>query len=66
MSRLEQLEQQIAELNLSELNAFRAWFERHDNEVWDRQIEADATAGKLDRLAEKALLDHAEGRTKPL
>ena len=33
MSRLEQLEQQIAELDASELKALRAWFERYDAEV---------------------------------
>jgi hypothetical protein len=50
MSRLEQLEQQVAELDASELKALRAWFERYDAEVWDRQIESDAKSGKLGRL----------------
>ena len=44
MSRLEQLEQQIAQLDASELKALRAWFERDDAEVWDRQIESDSKA----------------------
>ena len=30
-------------------------------QAWDRQIEADAEAGKLDRLAEEALRDYREG-----
>jgi hypothetical protein len=30
MSRLEQLETQIAELNPSELKALREWFDRYD------------------------------------
>jgi len=58
MSRLEQLEQQIAALDASGLKALRVWFERYDVEVWDRQIEADAKSGKLSRLAERALRDH--------
>jgi hypothetical protein len=61
MSRLEHLEQQIAELDASELKALRAWFERYDAEVWDRQIESDAKSGKLDSLVERALADHRAG-----
>ena len=33
---------------------------------WDRQIEADAKAGRLDHLWQKALEDIEAGRTKPL
>lgn len=32
-------------------------------DAWDRQIEQDAKAGRLDPLAEQALRDLAEGRT---
>ena len=66
MSRLEQLEQQIAELDAAELKALRAWFERYDAEVWDSQIESDAKNGKLGRLAERALRDHQAGRSTEL
>lgn len=34
--------------------------------VWDREIELDVRAGKLDALAEQALSDHCKGRTRPL
>lgn len=66
MGKIEKLEQQIRDLSEEELAELRKWFAEFDAEVWDRQIEADAAAGKLDRLSEKALRDHAEGRTKPL
>jgi hypothetical protein len=66
MSRVEQVEQQIAELDQSELKALRAWFERYDAEVWDRQIESDAKSGKLSRLAERALTDHQAGQSTEL
>lgn len=36
------------------------------DDAWDRQIEADAKAGKLDRLWQEALEDIEAGRTKPL
>jgi hypothetical protein len=66
MNRVEQLEQQIVELDASELKALRAWFERYDAEVWDRQIESDAKSGKLDRLTDRALRDHRAGRSTQL
>jgi hypothetical protein len=31
-------------------------------QAWDRQIEADAEAGKFDQLAEEALRDYREGK----
>ncbi len=35
-------------------------------DAWDRQIEVDAKAGRLDHLWQKALEDIEAGRTKPL
>jgi hypothetical protein len=66
VSRLKEIERQIAELDATETKALREWFERRDSEVWDRQIEADAKSGKLDRLAERALEDHRSGRSTEL
>ena len=66
MTRVEQLEQDIMALSRSELAALRDWFQSYFADEWDRQIEADAEAGKLDDLARKALAEHKAGRTKPL
>lgn len=66
MSRVEQIEGQIQQLTAEELTALREWFATFDAEIWDRQMEADARDGKLDRLAEAALLDHAAGRSTEL
>lgn len=38
---------------------------RHADE-WDRQIEEDALAGRLDSLWEEARREIAEGKTRPL
>ena len=35
-------------------------------DAWDRQIEADAKAGRLDKLWQQALKDIKAGHTKPL
>jgi len=48
------------------LAAFRAWFVKFDASLWDRQFEDDVAAGRLDRLAEKALRDLREGRSTRL
>ena len=36
------------------------------DDAWDRQIEADEKAGRLDVLWQQALEDIEAGRTKPL
>ncbi len=36
------------------------------DDAWDRQIEADAKAGRLDHLWQQSLEDIEAGRTKPL
>lgn len=66
VSRIEQLEKQIAELNPSELRALREWFARYDADVWDHQIEADAKSGKLADLVRRAVRDHEAGRSTKL
>ncbi|MEI8713953.1 hypothetical protein [Mesorhizobium sp. ISC11] len=66
MTKLEQIEKSVAELSPEELKAFAAWFEALQADMWDRQMEADAKAGRLNRLAEQALADHRAGRTRPL
>ena len=57
MSDLEEIEQKIRKLPPSELAKFRDWFTEFDHLLWDRQIEADSKAGKLDSLAAEALDD---------
>ena len=66
MSNVENIETRIKELSPEELTAFREWFIKFDAEAWDRQFEADAKAGKLDSLAERALRDHAAGQSTKL
>ena len=63
MGDVENLERQVKDLSPEELAAFRKWFLAYDWEVWERQLEQDVTAGKLDALAEKALRDHAAGKS---
>ena len=66
MGKIEKIEQEIQALSAEELAEFRAWFLEYDWAAWDRQIERDSQAGRLDDLAAKALHDHAAGKTTPL
>ena len=66
MSRVEQIEGEVQQLSAEELKAFRDWFARFDAAVWDQQIEADASNGKLRSLAERGLSDHRAGRSTVL
>lgn len=66
MSKVEQIEQQIQALDPTELRQLLDWLVEFDANVWDQQLEADINAGKLDAFAEKALRDHAAGRTTEL
>ena len=66
MGKVEKIEQQIKQLSEEELARLREWFAAFDAEAWDRQFEADVSAGKLDALGEKALKAHAAGKTTKL
>jgi hypothetical protein len=58
---LHEIENAVAALPPDDLATFRTWFFEFDADAWDRQIEEDAAAGRLDALDEEALRDHREG-----
>jgi hypothetical protein len=66
MSKVELIEKQIKTLSAKEVAKLREWFLEFDWMLWDQQIERDVAAGKLNGLADKALRDHAAGKTTPL
>ena len=66
MTRVKQLEHEIQKLNRADFENFRNWFRNYEADAWDRQIEEDLQAGKLDNLAEEALAAHKAGKTKEL
>jgi hypothetical protein len=63
MSKVQTLATEIQELTHDELVEFRSWFAEYDNELWDRQIEADSKAGKFDDLEAEALAELERGET---
>jgi hypothetical protein len=66
MTKIEKIEQDVRKLKRDDLSAFRRWFREFDSDEWDRQIEEDVLAGKLDKLAEEALAAHRAGKSKEL
>ena len=58
MGDIQSIEKAIQALAPAELAELRRWFAEFDAEAWDLQLEQDAAAGKLDKLAAEALTDH--------
>lgn len=63
---IEQLEEAVSHLSAGELQRFSEWFEEFVAQSWDRQIEEDVKAGKLDAAGERADQDFEAGRCTPL
>ena len=54
MSRIDQLKAEIESLPSEEIAEIFRWLSEKDWEKWDKEIEADSQAGKLDFLAREA------------
>jgi hypothetical protein len=63
---VEDLQAAVAKLAPDELVKFRAWLDAFEADSFDRKIERDANAGRLDRLAEEALAEFRAGRARVL
>lgn len=66
MDKIEAIEKQIESLSPEELAVFRQWFHEFDALVWDRRLEKDVRAGKLDALADEAIQAHKTGKSTEL
>ena len=63
---IQEIEKAIAALPEDKRRELVARLNERYDDAWDRQMRADAKAGKLDRLAEKAKADHRAGRSRGL
>jgi hypothetical protein len=66
MTKLEVIEKQIASLDPQDLRKLDEWFEEYKADLWDKQIEEDSKAGKLDKLFAEAKAEIAAGKVRPL
>ncbi len=61
MLSIEVIEDAIQQLPEPELAELQRWFSEFYSNIWDKQIERDAQAGKLDTLADEALAEYQSG-----
>ena len=54
MSTIAEIQQAIMSLPKSDYAQLRSWFDEYDWGEWDRQVESDSDAGKLDFLVAQA------------
>ena len=66
MTKLQMLEEEIKKLSPKELAELREWFLEREAEEWDREIQEDVAAGKLDKFAAEALEEFKRGKTKQI
>jgi hypothetical protein len=66
MSTRLEVQSAIEQLPKQEIRDLSKWLQEYLDEDWDRQIEADFGAGKLDRLIAKAELDIANNNVRDL
>jgi hypothetical protein len=64
---LDELETAVTNLSPEELARFVRWFDEYLADAWDRRIEADIRAGRLDQQpGRRADADFEAGRCRPL
>lgn len=63
---LELIKLAVESLPRNEFWAFREWVDKHASDRWDREMEEDSLAGKLDRHIEQALTEFRLGQCRPL
>ena len=66
MGNVKSIEKAVESLPPDELAEFRHWFAEFDAAAWDKQIEQDANSGRLDALADEALVDYRSGTAREL
>jgi hypothetical protein len=58
---LTEIKEAVGQLSARELTELTAFLVAQDNAAWDKQIETDSAAGKLDFLFEEAEKERASG-----
>ena len=65
MSSVTEIESAIRGLPEDEFWKLADWFDELRSEAWDRQMEADAAAGRLDFLFDEAAREQSEAMSIP-
>ena len=65
-TNIAKIQEEILALSETDYRQLKQWFNDLEWETWDRQIEADSNAGKLDFLIDEALEAKENGTLKNL
>ena len=63
---IKEIESAVTQLSSEKLDEFSKWFEEFMADQWDRQIEADILAGRLNAAGQRADEDFIARRAMPL
>jgi hypothetical protein len=63
---VKEIEAAISALPASDLNELVAWLQHHCAQIWDKQIEADLEACRLDAILEEVDREYDAGLAEPL
>ena len=66
MSTVAEVENALRKMPVPDARTVADWLQHYLDEQWDKQMDADIAAGRLDKLWKKAQADIAAGRVKPL
>ena len=66
MSKIDELKAEIERLPSEEFTEIVRWLSEKDWERWDKEIEADSQAGRLDFLVREAREEKAKGTLQDL
>jgi hypothetical protein len=66
MSKVEELKTQIEKLPKDEFTELVRWLSEKEWERWDKEIEADSKAGRLDFLVRESIDEKTKGTLKDL
>jgi hypothetical protein len=64
MSTVHEIENAIQKLGPKEIHQVADWLQEFREELWDKQIDADAKAGRLDKMITKAKADYRAGKAR--
>ena len=65
MSTVQEIEMAIQKLKPQEIHEVADWLQELREGVWDQQIDADAKAGRLDKMITKAKASYRAGKATP-
>ena len=58
MATITEIKKIIKNLSDEDFNSFADWFQKLDEERWDKELEKDIAEGRLDDIAQEALNEY--------